>query len=1314
MGAPIDFPSFSSGEISPSMLGRTDVARFKSSATTMRNMFVRHTGGAFSRAGTAFVGYSKQTGRNYPPRLLPFQFNNDQGLALEFGNFYMRVIFDGALVTEPSLAISAATNANPCVLTIPATGGSAATPIDGGVTSSYAPNDIVTLAGGTFSIQAQVSVTTTKLVSIQPQAGAGRGYVPADTVTLAGGVQAVAPVVTVSKTQVTTAIVNAPGSGGPHSAVVTMTGTTGSGTPFQASVNTDSTGAILSVNFISVPGSYTVNPTSLSAEPVTGGGITGATLTITMGPGLVSVTTPGSFTVNPGGGSMTQSATSGSGTGASFISALLGPNACTVSNPGSYTVFPSNPVAQAASSGSGLGVEFTITSGSTGAYNEGDWLFLSGATGMTQLNGRTVVVGVPSGTDFPIYDVFGNPIDSTTFGAYTGSGEAARIFTLATPWAEADLEYLKQAESTDTVSLCCVNQVTNVEYPPYDLLRNTDSNWTLTAVQMSTSIAPPGYCNLSITVTPTGATAFSHYQYVATAVAASDGKESQASPIGDLPSGVDIAAYAGTITINVGTSQGAAYYNYYKATPGYSYSSVGIPAPPVGSQFGFVGYSFGPQFIDQNIVPDFTQLPPIHSDPFARGTIEGANVVAVGNGYTHATATITTSTGETAVIQCVVVNAQVVGYVATNPGRNYAATDTVAITGDGSGATANLVVGPQSGTYPAVVGYYQERRAYASTLNNPNTYYMSSTGAYTNFDERIPPIDTDAIIGTPWAQQVNGIQFMVSMPGGFVVLTGLAAWQVTGAGGSSFNPQPIAPSTQLAQPQAYNGCSSTVPPIRINTDIIYVQAKGSLYRDLTYQFFTNIYTGTDLTIYSSHLFLNYTIREHTWAEEPFKIIWSVRSDGIMLSLTYLREQDIWGWARHDTQGAYYSVCSVTEPPVDAVYLATARTIGNQNAYFLERMDNRLWTDVESTWCVDCGLALPLSGPNASITIASVDGIGALIGVTNLVGGQSYSPATTATVVDANGLGPGEGATVQLTIVNGVIEDVVFPSNGSSYTYPALVLNDPSGLGQGASATILINSVVTITASSSAFQLQDVGSYLRAGGCLAEITGFANSQQVGANVLRPIVQIPPYNDGAPITFISGSWSIGAATTEVTGLYHLAGAEVVGIADGIAFGPIMVSAQGSFALPNGAASVVKVGLAFQPQLQTSNLDLGQPSTQGQRKKSAQVTVRANASLGIKVGGSQQDGSKLNPMQIAPPWFDLDVLADLLPPPFQEPGYLPLWSGDVRTAIGTDWTKTGQISLQQDNPYPMEILSVIPEYLPGDDADTAPKPRQRGNGR
>jgi hypothetical protein len=74
--------------------------------------------------------------------------------------------------------------------------------------------------------------------------------------------------------------INAAGSGGTNG-VVSVTGTTGAGTKFQARgviASGSLTGPLTIVN----AGSYTVDPTSLVAEPVTGGNLTGATVGLTM------------------------------------------------------------------------------------------------------------------------------------------------------------------------------------------------------------------------------------------------------------------------------------------------------------------------------------------------------------------------------------------------------------------------------------------------------------------------------------------------------------------------------------------------------------------------------------------------------------------------------------------------------------------------------------------------------------------------------------------------------------------------------------------------------------------------------------------------------------------------------------------------------------------------------------------------------------------------------------------------------------------------------------------------------------------------
>ena len=82
MATPILSPgSFTNGEIGPQLFGHADLVRTHAGAA-MRNLFPRITGGAYSRAGTAFVNYSGQVGRAFPPRLIPFQFSILQGRIL--------------------------------------------------------------------------------------------------------------------------------------------------------------------------------------------------------------------------------------------------------------------------------------------------------------------------------------------------------------------------------------------------------------------------------------------------------------------------------------------------------------------------------------------------------------------------------------------------------------------------------------------------------------------------------------------------------------------------------------------------------------------------------------------------------------------------------------------------------------------------------------------------------------------------------------------------------------------------------------------------------------------------------------------------------------------------------------------------------------------------------------------------------------------------------------------------------------------------------------------------------------------------------
>lgn len=81
--------------------------------------------------------------------------------------------------------------------------------------------------------------------------------------------------------EVIAAVINNPGTGGTPGAV-TLTGTTGTGTKFQATGVINTAGVLTGPLVVTVPGFYTADPTSLTGEPVTGGGLAGATVDLTM------------------------------------------------------------------------------------------------------------------------------------------------------------------------------------------------------------------------------------------------------------------------------------------------------------------------------------------------------------------------------------------------------------------------------------------------------------------------------------------------------------------------------------------------------------------------------------------------------------------------------------------------------------------------------------------------------------------------------------------------------------------------------------------------------------------------------------------------------------------------------------------------------------------------------------------------------------------------------------------------------------------------------------------------------------------------
>lgn len=247
--------------------------------------------------------------------------------------------------------------------------------------------------------------------------------------------------------------------------------------------------------------------------------------------------------------------------------------------------------------------------------------------------------------------------------------------------------------------------------------------------------------------------------------------------------------------------------------------------------------------------------------------------------------------------------------------------------------------------YPSAIGFYEDRLVFAGSKGFPQTFWTSKTGDYYNFGTSIPSADDDGITATLNGGQMNGIKAIIAF-GEMLLLTAGGEFKVSGGG------KAITGSNVLSQPQEYRGVSD-VNPVTIGSRIIYVQHQGNIIRDLAYSYDVDKYTGDDLNLLASHLFEGHKIISMAYQQIPNSIVWCVRDDGLLLGLTYIKEQDIYAWHQHTTAGGkFVSVCNIGGSTEDKLYAVIER--GGQ--YYVEIMESRdKSTNVEDQFFVDSGI-----------------------------------------------------------------------------------------------------------------------------------------------------------------------------------------------------------------------------------------------------------------------------------------------------------------------------------------------------------------------
>ena len=283
---------------------------------------------------------------------------------------------------------------------------------------------------------------------------------------------------------------------------------------------------------------------------------------------------------------------------------------------------------------------------------------------------------------------------------------------------------------------------------------------------------------------------------------------------------------------------------------------------------------------------------------------------------------------------------------------------------------------PSSNNFPGAVSYFEQRRVFAGTNNDPQTIYMTKSGTESNMSFGIPIRDDDRIKFRVAAREANTIRHIVPLTQ-LLLLTGSAEWRI-----ASVNSDAITPSSISVKPQSYVGANNAQPVI-VNNSMVYAAARGGHVRELGYNWQANGFITGDLSLRAPHLFDNFTIIDMALAKAPLPIVWMTSSSGKLIGFTYVPEQQVGAWHQHDTDGTFESVATVSEGNDDVVYCVIKRTINGATKKYIERMGTRLYATQRDSFFVDAGATYNGTNTNTGLNVT-------ISGGTNYTKGESVT------------------------------------------------------------------------------------------------------------------------------------------------------------------------------------------------------------------------------------------------------------------------------------------------------------------------------------
>lgn len=243
--------------------------------------------------------------------------------------------------------------------------------------------------------------------------------------------------------------------------------------------------------------------------------------------------------------------------------------------------------------------------------------------------------------------------------------------------------------------------------------------------------------------------------------------------------------------------------------------------------------------------------------------------------------------------------------------------------------------------YPRTVEFYENRLFFGGTEYLANTLWASMTDDYENFK-------TGTYDDSGLKLSINSDNIIEWLLGRTQLFIGTLGDEWILSGGDSATP--LTPTSVLARRQTSFGSRDGVDALLASDSIVYLQRQGRKIRQFEYSLETDSYKSLDTTILAEHITKGGVIQIEE-QQQPEPIIWCVRGDGQLVGLTYSKEQNVFGWHRHITDGEFESIAVIPTDGEDRVYVVVNR----DNGRYIEWFRPFDWGNDDDAWFVDSGL-----------------------------------------------------------------------------------------------------------------------------------------------------------------------------------------------------------------------------------------------------------------------------------------------------------------------------------------------------------------------